>query len=67
MIVPGGGISLTAKSGWHAGRDFFRRCAVLSRLFRRLFLKLGSRTPPAASRSSATTPHSPTQQHSPLY
>jgi hypothetical protein len=66
MIVPGGGLSLDGKK-WLASRPgFFLPVRVLSRLFRRLFSKCSlTRTPPAASRSSATMPHSPPPQHSP--
>src|SRR6476660_7660973 len=66
MIVPGGGLSLAGKK-WLACRPgFFLPVRVLSRLFRQLFLKCSrTRTRPAASRSSATTLHSPTPQHSP--
>ena len=40
MIVPGGGLSLDGKK-WLACRpDFFLPVRVLSRLFRRLFLKM---------------------------
>ena len=39
MIVPGGGFSLDGNIGFPAGRDFFLPVRVLSRLFRRLFLK----------------------------
>ena len=56
MIVPGGGLRLTA-SRWIACRaDFFLPVRVLSRLFRRLFLE-GSSPPttPASCSSSVTS------------
>jgi hypothetical protein len=64
MIVPGGGLSLDGKK-WLACRPgFFLPVRVLSRLFRRLFLKMLDAAH-AASRSSATMRHSPTRQRSP--
>ena len=65
MIVPGGGIALDGQR-WVSGRPgFFLPVRVLSRLFRRLFLKMLAAAHKAASTSSATTLHAPTPKHSP--
>ena len=67
MIVPGGGISLDGTRWVSCRPGFFLPVRVLSRLFRRLFLGKLARSPPGrhASRSSATTPRSPSREPSP--
>jgi hypothetical protein len=66
MIVPGGGLSLDGKK-WRACRPgFFLPVRVLSRLFRRLFLKkLKAAHAPVVSASTASTAHSPSAKRLP--
>jgi hypothetical protein len=65
MIVPGGGISLDGTRWVSCRPRFFLPVRVLSRLFRRLFLdKLLAAPRLDASPSSATTPRSPSRDHS---
>ena len=65
MIVPGGGLSLDGERWISCRPSFFLPVRVLSRLFRRLFLKMLRPTRPTVSSSSATTPRSPTKERSP--
>ena len=68
MIVPGGGILARRQkvAGMPAG-ILFAGARALAPVPPALPQNARARAPPDASRSSATTPHSPTQQHSPLY
>jgi Transposase zinc-binding domain/Putative transposase len=67
MIVPGGGIARGGEH-WIACRTtFFLPVRVLSRLFRRLFLKMLVLAHAAGRLASASTSHSSTKQHSPPF